>query len=199
MSRKRTSGIIIKFIAAVLLLALFAAGIAFIYRYTNGFNEDLKTFYLEYQGEKILTGSNEMSFSLGCQQKFDVKYTFDLGDEVRDYTVKVLPNEDESFDYTVDGRNFLWSAAGETKDLSSFFGLKKEEKSFTLNIPSDLTISGVLMKIFPGQDVSVDTAALEGKNLYRLEVSSYNGDITYIINFSVVPGFVKLDREYLTF
>ncbi len=198
MSRK-SSNIVIRIIALVIVLALLGVGIGFIYRYTNGFNEEFKTFYLEFNGEKILQSSNEMNFVKGPDAKFGVKYTFDFGEEAREYNVKVLPNEEETFEYTVGARSLKWRAAAETADLSKAFGLKKDTSSFTLSFPSDMTIETVLRAMYPGQDVTVDAAALEGKPLYRLEVSSYNGEITYGIDFSVTDLSAELDGDHIVF
>ena len=41
-----------KVIGVILVLALLAGIVAIIYRFTNGFNEDFKTFYVEYDGEQ---------------------------------------------------------------------------------------------------------------------------------------------------
>ena len=43
-----------KVIGVILVLLLLAGIVAVIYRFTNGFNEDFKTFYVEYDGEQIL-------------------------------------------------------------------------------------------------------------------------------------------------
>lgn len=199
MSKRKAGNVIIKIVSLVILLALLIGGAVFLYRYTNGFNEDLKTFYLEYQGEKILSDSKEMRFLYGKEQKFDVKYTFDLEQGERDYSVKIVPNEDVSFNYSVDGIPKKWRAANETADLSAYFNLKKEETSFTFTVPDGLTVAGLLGKIYPEGTVTVDGDALKGKPLYRLVVSSYNGEITYSINFSAVAVEVTLDREYIIF
>lgn len=201
MSRK-SSNIIFKVISAVLLLALLGAGIVFIYRYTNGLNEEFKTFYLEYYGEKILQSETEMSFASGAEATFDVKYTFDFGEEAREYSVKVLPNEDESFEYTVGDLYFEWRAEDETEDLSELFGLKKEASSFTLYTPAWSRIDGILGQFYPGEEISVeDPDALSLKPLYRLEVSSYDGKVTYVINFSVINGSISvgLNHENIVF
>ena len=199
MSKTKTSNIIIRIIAVLLVVALLGAGIALIYRYTNGFNEDFKTFYIEYNGEKVLQSKSEMNFLSGTEATFHVKYTFDLENEERDYNVKVYPNEEESFEYTVDDRYLVWRAAGETADLSSAFGLKKGKDSFTLSFPSEMTAQTVLQSCFPGQKVSVDTEALKGKKIYRLVVSSYNEEVSFVIDFSVGTASVTLDRENILF
>ena len=56
---KRKTNLIVRIISILLIICLFVAGIGFLYRYTNGFNEDLKTFYIEYDGGKILQSHME--------------------------------------------------------------------------------------------------------------------------------------------
>lgn len=49
-----------KVIGVILVLLSLAGIIAIIYRFTNGFNEDFKTFYVEYDGEQILTADSKL-------------------------------------------------------------------------------------------------------------------------------------------
>ena len=49
-----------KVIGVILVLLLLAGIVAVIYRFTNGFNEDFKTFYVEYDGEQILTADSKL-------------------------------------------------------------------------------------------------------------------------------------------
>lgn len=198
--RKKTVNIIIKVVSAILILALLVAGIALIYRYTNGFNEDFKTFYLEYNGEKILQSESELSFTHGTEATFRVGYTFDVGEKSREYSVKVVPNEAESFDYTVGDYSLTWGTTVETEDLSEFFSLKKDESSFTLTFPVGMTAETLLQSLYPGQEVTVaDDDSLSMKTLYTLVVSSYNEKITYAVNFSVRQPVVELDRDHIIF
>lgn len=198
--RKKTGNIIIKVVSAILILALLGAGIALIYRYTNGFNEDFKTFYLEYNGEKILQSESEFSFTHGTEATFRVGYTFDVGEKSREYSVKVVPNEAESFDYTVGDRYMRWRAKDETADLSEYFGLKKEADSFTLSFPAEMTVEMMLSSFYPDQEIQVsDTETLIKKALFCLEVTSYNGKVTYTVLFSVTQPTVELDRDHIIF
>ena len=43
---------IAKIIAYVLIALALVATVGLIYKFTNGFNEDFKTFYVEYDGKK---------------------------------------------------------------------------------------------------------------------------------------------------
>ena len=54
-----------KVIGYILLVALLLAGVGLIWRYTNGFNENFRTFYVEYGGERILTSSSALDFTGG--------------------------------------------------------------------------------------------------------------------------------------
>ena len=49
-----------KIIGIVLALLLVAGLVAVLYRFTNGFNEDFKTFYVEHDGERILSSESKM-------------------------------------------------------------------------------------------------------------------------------------------
>ena len=51
-----------KIIGYGLVVLLIAATLGFTYKYTNGFNEDLKTFYVEHNGKQILTTESKLTF-----------------------------------------------------------------------------------------------------------------------------------------
>ena len=79
-----------KIIGYGLVVLLIAATLGFTYKYTNGFNEDLKTFYVEHNGKQILTTESKLTFKKEVVQRFDVKYTFDKDDaEPKGYKVKI--------------------------------------------------------------------------------------------------------------
>ena len=173
-----------KIIGIILVLLLVAGLIAVIYKFTNGFNEDFKTFYVEHEGKQILSENSEMTFTEGKTHRFDVKYTFDTGQtEARDYSVEIVPNAEQDFEYTVDGETYLYSKAG---DLSSAFSLKKQKSYFEITLREDMTIQSVLETVHPGQQVKVPENASDGNPFpYALIVSSYNGNVSYRIAFDL--------------
>ncbi len=189
-----------KVIGVILVLALLAGIVAVIYRFTNGFNEDFKTFYVEYDGEQILTTESEMHLVEGNTHRFDVKYTFDTGNsEPKDYNVKVIPNAERDFDFTVDGERYLYS---KQDDMSAAFGLKKSDTYFELTIPQDFSLEYALQSCYPGKEVIVPEEAISFNAYpYMLVVSSYNGNMVYHIALSVgteVTG-VTLDPSQIIF
>ena len=189
-----------KIIGIILVLLLVAGLVAVIYKFTNGFNEDFKTFYVEHEGKQILSENSEMTFTEGKTHRFDVKYTFDTGQtEARDYSVEIVPNAEQDFEYTVDGETYLYSKAG---DLSAAFSFKKQKSYFEITLREDMTIQSVLETVYPGQQVEVpETAADENPFPYTLIVSSYNGNVSYRIAFDLgtdVTG-ITLDPSQIIF
>lgn len=189
-----------KVIGVILVLLLLAGLVAVVYRFTNGFNEDFKTFYVEHNGNQILTTDTQMSLEAGEVYRFDVKYTFDTENaQPKDYNVKVVPNVERDFDYTVDGERYLYS---KTSDLTGAFGLSKQDTYFEITIPEDMSIQKALESCYPGQSVVVpDSAVADNPYPYALIVSSYNESVVYHIYLSIGVNVtsVSLDQTEIVF
>ncbi len=173
----------ITIIIYVLLVAVIVGAIALIYKYTNGFNEDFKTFYVEYDGKQILTSDTAMEFEPNKKYRYDVKYTFDTEEsEPKDFTVRVLPNFTKDFEFTVDDRTYLYSKA---KDLTEAFEIEKSDTFFEIHIKPQSLIE-ILSHIYGKSDINVPTD-MDEKNEYpyKLVISSYNGNVTYNIRFKI--------------
>ena len=187
-----------KIIGIILVLLLVAGLVAVLYKFTNGFNEDFKTFYVEHEGKQILSENSETTFTKGKTHRFDVKYTFDTAQtEARDYSVEIVPNAEQDFEYTVDGETYLYSKAG---DLSSAFSLKKQKSYFEITLREDMTVQSVLETVHPGQQVKVPENAADVFP-YVLCISSYNGNVSYRIAFDLgadVTG-ITLDPPGIVF
>ncbi len=180
----------ISFIITVVLLGLVAGAVVVIYKYTNGFNEEFKTFYIEYDGKQILTGENKMTYEKGTY-RYDVKYTFDTEEtEPKDYTVKIVPNTDKDFEYTVEDKKYRFS---KLDDLSAAFGLTKQVTYFEFTVTEDMNIRTVIASQHLGKTVEIDGTALQNNPYpFKLVVSSYSGNVTYNILFGI-PG-AKVER-----
>ena len=189
-----------KVIGVILVLLLLAGLVAVVYRFTNGFNEDFKTFYVKHNGSQILTTDTPMPLEAGEVYRFDVKYTFDTENaQPKDYNVKVVPNVERDFDYTVDGERYLYS---KTSDLTGAFGLSKQDTYFEITIPEDMSIQKALESCYPGQSVVVpDSAVADNPYPYALIVSSYNESVVYHIYLSIGVNVtsVSLDQTEIVF
>lgn len=189
-----------KVIGIILVLALLAGLIAVIYKFTNGFNEDFKTFYVEHEGKQFLSAQNDLVLEDAGVHRFDVKYTFDTEQsETKDYAVEIVSNAEQDFEYLVDGEPHLFSRAG---DLSAAFGLNKQETYFEITTTDGMTLQSVLERCHTGQTVEVPADAEKGNAYpYQLIVTSYNGSVSYRIAFSVgmtVTG-ITLDPPSIVF
>lgn len=149
---------------------------------------------------QILTADSKLHLVEGQTHRFDVKYTFDAGNaEPKDYNVKVIPNAERDFDFTVDGERYLYSKEG---DMTAAFGLNKQDTYFELVLPEDFALQYALQSCYPGKEVIVPEEAEQGNPYpYTLVVSSYNESVTYNIRLSVgaeVTG-VTLDPSQIIF
>lgn len=190
---KKKRGIIRIIISILLVAALIGGAVVLIIHYSQDPQGDYESFSLKHDGETVDLLSSEMSFTTGAEERFDVSYNFVPGiPATRDYSVRIIPNKDAGFDYEVEGLPVFWSPAGESKDLSALFSLKKETSFFTLAMPYGMTIETILAELYPGKEVTVaDSAALSYKPLCRLEVYSYDEKIVYKVNFTVCPAPVE--------
>ena len=189
-----------KVIGIILVLALLAGLVTVIYKFTNGFNEDFKTFYVEHEGKQFLSAQNDLVLEDAGVHRFDVKYTFDTEQsETKDYAVEIVPNAEQDFEYLVDGEPHLFSRAG---DLSAAFDLNKQATYFEITTTDGMTLQSVLERCHTGQTVEVPADAEKGNAYpYQLVVTSYNGSVSYRIAFSVgmtVTG-IMLDPPSIVF
>lgn len=179
-----------QFLWALICLAVMAAlglGIYIIWRYTNGFNEDFKTFCLTYDGEDIVAANSTMFFQ-ESEVRFDVRYLFDFStDDIRDYSVHI-ETIGEPFEFMKDGEQALWITG---TDVTEIFGLDKQPTYFTFKFPEKREIAGFLSLMYNGSDCTVTYGSADAYTaaqvtpLFRLVVESYNGKITYTVDFPI--------------
>lgn len=180
-SKIRTVATILAYIAGILILV---AVVGLVYRFTNGFNEDFKTFYIEQDGKQILSSSSTMKLETNSMYRFDIKYTFDTEQsEPKDYSVKVVPNASRDFDFTVDGARYLYSKQG---DLSPAFALNKQDTYFEISTKTEMSLQNVLQSCYPDKEVIVPKEAEESNTYpFTLIVASYNESVVYKIDFCI--------------
>ena len=175
---------LVKAIVGIAVLALIAGAIAVIYKYTNGFNEDFKTFYVEHNGKQILTTDSKMEFEPNTEYRFDVKYTFEKSDaKPLDYNVKIIPNATYDFDFTAEDKRYKYSKA---KELTQAFTVDKQDTFFTVSFTQEQMLAKILGNIY-GTDKVIVPSDLDDKlpMPYALAVSSYNDSVKYNIRFCI--------------
>ena len=188
-----------RIVSYILILMVIVATIGVFAYFTNGFTSDFKTFYISVNGKDVMTSQGGFVATTKEPLAVDVKYTFGAfnKDENKGYSVKIVPNkiENSDFTYTVDGESKSFQS--ET-DISNGFEIIKGEKSFTV-MPKGETIVEVLSAIY-GKEIT-DCESKGYNDMFTLVVTSYNGEATVKLNFSLtlkVTG-ITLDKEVIEF
>lgn len=197
-ANKQTGKTVGKVIAYILVLLVVAGVIAVIVRFTGGFTSDFKTFYVSVDGKDVLTSAGGYEVTNEKPLTVDVKYTFDsAGGDVSGYSVKVVPHavEGKDFDFTLDDQ--VYSFQAET-DLTAGFDIAREETSFTITPKGGVT--EVLRAVYPNNEIG-DCSDKGYEDMYALIVTSYNGEASVTLYFSVLQEVagVTLDQEVIVF
>lgn len=182
MSRKNNK--VINIVISILSVLLVVAVIGFVFKFTNGLNEDLKTFYIEHNGKQIVATDSQMTFDVESEHRFDCKY-LSTPDEDNLFSVEVVPNATEKtdFNFTIDDISYKWS---ELKDLTACFTINKQHNYFIITFPADFSMQSVLNSLYPEKEVIISDTLSLYQYYYTLHVSNYNGKINYYIDFNVV-------------
>lgn len=197
MTRQGTQkvGKVISYIAIILVLVTVCGLLAY---FTNGFTSDFKTFYVETNGKQVLAASDGFTMAKTEPMTVYVKYTFgSLNKEVSGYSIKVVPNavQGKDFDITLDGAAYSFQAED---DMTAGFDIEQNETSFTVTPKGG--INAILQAVYPSYTVG-DARANAYENMFSLIVTSYNGETSIKLNFTVVEKTegVVLDKEVIVF
>ena len=194
---KRKSAGWLTYVGALLVLIVLVGVVA---RFTNGFTDDFKTFYLKVEDKEIMSNSGGYEITRSRPMQVEVKYTFSFAtDEKKGYNVKIVPNaadKSKDFSFTVNGESRQFQA--ET-DLTDGFEIEKSESTFKVT-PKGENLTGVLQAIYPG----LNTARIEEKaynDMFALVVSSYNekSSVTIYFTLSSKVSGIRLDKEAIVF
>lgn len=198
MASKKKKNTAVTVISCILLVLVVLGAVGLLLRFTNGFTEDFKSFYLVHDGERILNKQNQLLLGTGEEQSFEVHYTFEavMDNPPNGYSVRIVPRAtaETDFEFTVDGAKYLYS--GE-KDLTKAFDIVEDEDFFTLTIPHDLNMRKVLEALYPGQTVTVPDVLDREEYYYTLVVTSYNekSEIRIDFRFYTEVESVTLDQS----
>ncbi len=126
--KKSRAGTVIATIAAILILALV---VGLIYKLTNGFNSDPKTFAVEHNGKLIVNDETGVSVSSG--DTFTIKR---LTNKSQDYDIKIYAagTEETDFTFTIGAEEYSWygDLVKPKVELTGGFTIKKDGDSFNI-------------------------------------------------------------------
>lgn len=191
---KRSSGNIFSILTALLVIAVIVLGGSFLYKFTNGFDEELKTFYVTINDKEVMSSVSGYTVSPKTGLTVKVKYTFGLPKNTdKQYSVKITANYDKenNFDFTVDGKTYSF---GTGEDYTAGFDIISGKDYFILK-PKGY-INDILHAVYPDKEIS-DCANKEFKDMFTLTVYSYNGESSVTVLFTIkhtITG-ISLDKE----
>lgn len=191
---------IVKVVVYIVIFVILAGTIAMVFRFTNGFNEPFKTFYVEYNGEQITASKTKISLLEGKKHRFDVKYTFNYENTKLPFNVSIRANNnaEESFDFMVDENIYAFYAED---DITKAFDIEIYETYFVINVSEYENVETILKKLYPNNTVIVPYDAFTLSYPFTLVISSYNESVVYNIDFSFDTKVVRLEftKEVLEF
>lgn len=184
-------GKIVTWILVVLLVLGIAGGAAYLAMKGSGIS-----FYAETAGEKIFGGTErELTFSTGQTYDFSVRAL--EGGEIN-YSVKVMANPENNFDFVLDGKTYRFSGEDEErKDYSEVFALTRRTDGFSLTIPEGSAEKAVKAKFGEGVQIGKELSA----ELAYFSVTIEAGESRAQIFFRFAPELlaVELDCESIVF
>lgn len=89
-----------------------------------------------------------------------------------DYEIKISPNAEKDFTFNVNGEPVALSVVGE---LTGHFNVEKVDGGFTMLLPEDITLQGLLEKVYPGAKVELPANVSPAEKYFTLSVSGKSG------------------------
>lgn len=138
---KKTFGIVVY----VLVVLAIVAVVGLVYRLTNGFKNDVKTFYVTVDKTIITDSSGGYVVTENKPLKAVVR-NLSTDSENKGYTLKVVPNklEGKDFAFTVDGKTHAFQAEG---NLTSGFEITANGDKFSI-VSKGSSVTEVLKQIY---------------------------------------------------
>lgn len=185
-----------KIIAWVLIVLTLVGAIGAIAYFTGGLSGEHKSFYIEIGEDKITSNASGYEMTVDEPITVNVKYSLSDG-ETSGYTVKVVPNviANKDFDFKLDDDVYSYQAE---KDLTAGFEIEYSETSFTIKPKGGIT--EILEAVYPNNTVE-DCRGFAYENMFTLVVTSFDGESSVSINFSIPEGVwgIELDQTEITF
>ena len=185
-------GKIVTWILVVLLVLGLAGGAAYLAMKESGVS-----FYAETAGEKIFGGTErELTFSTGQTYDFSVRSL--EGGEIN-YSVKVMANPENNFDYVLDGKTYRFSGGDEERnDYSEVFSLTRRADGFSLTIPEDFSAEKAVKAKF-GEGVQIGKELSTELAYFSVTIEAGESRAQIFFRFSPELLAVELDRESIVF
>lgn len=181
-----------KVILIVLGVLVFALVIGLIVRFTSNGNS---VFSVEVGGQTF-SAEGEYVLEKG-DNRFETSYIYSDGEMLHGgYTLSVVPDEENDFWFTADGKDEKLSEV----DLSDALDISSDETGFTITYDG-ASVSDILSRALGGKEVVLDDGFDFDRTFVKLVISSADGkNVVEIGLFLNVPATgVELDKEGIIF
>lgn len=170
----KKGGMLISVISASLVLLLLVGIVGFLYKYTNGFNENFKSVYVECDGKMLSSSGTGETFKPKAY-RFNVKSAVGIGSTTPiEYSVKIIPSKNIDFDFSVNGESHKWH---DIADISEAFDIEIEENYFTIDFSSYTDMQRVFLTLYKNSDITLPEGLDVGRYCFALNVSTTDGII----------------------
>lgn len=193
---KRRQGKFGNFISYILILIVVVGSLGAIAYFTGGFTRDFNTFSVDCNGRNVTTSASGFEMTVESPLTVDINYGI-TGNEINDFSVKVIPNviEGKDFDFKLDGETYSYQ---EEKDLTDGFEIEYKENSFTIKPKGGIT--DILQAMYPNNVVE-DCRYMAYRNMYTLVITAQDGETNVLLHFTIPEHAVDvlLDKEVIIF
>ena len=185
-------GKIVTWIIVVLLVLGLAGGAAYLAMKKSGVS-----FYAETGGERIFGGTErELTFSTVQTYDFSVR-ALERGKV--NYSVKVMANPENNFDFVLDGKTYRFSGEDEERnDYSEVFALTRRTDGFSLTIPEGFSAEKAVKAKF-GEGVQIGTELSAELACFSVTIGAGESRVQIFFRFSPELLAVELDCESIVF
>ncbi len=174
------------FIGILLILALIAGIVYFVYVFTGEFSTDFKTFYVEIDGKKYVKDAYDLTF---YKPRIDVHYTFEKVQSNKLTFTYLIEPAGNDFNFTVDGEKVSWL---NVDGLAEAFNIKSDADGITLNCANKKVLD-VLQSVYPNSNIvlpeDIDT---ENISRYKLTVTAEDKRTSIILTFKCAPAIENI-------
>lgn len=174
------------YIVVFLLILGILGGVSYFVLKNQGFS-----YYVEYAGTKYYGNTDGGKLSL---PPADSPYVFSVksltGDNVN-YSVKVLSNSANNFTFVQDGEPKKFYGTDEKlNDYSDIFGLEKNDDSFSLTVPKDLSVVSAIEQKYGGE-IELQDELKNDTCYFLICVSVENSSVNLWFNIDPVNIFIN--------
>lgn len=179
---------VFRILAVLVLVALLLA----VFKLSNGFKTDIKTFYVKVDGTMV---TERGSFKLN-NNRFEVCNVVNkVTGEATEYTYKVVANTDVDIPtFIVDGKKVSFA---DIEDLTNLFEFEQTDKGFILKTT---TVKEMLKTMYNAEVIDVPSDYDPTTELFSIVIT--NDDKSIVCDFSVPLGIivgVTLDKTEIVF